>query len=140
MTISVPAKPVLVAIIAAMMLAGCAAGAIPPARTPAAATAGDRPAPRSYAGTASVRPPPGSDAVIGRDAADLARMFGAPRLTIALGSDGQKLQFASDRCVLDAYLYAPRSGETPVVTHVDARDAAGEDIDRAGCIAALRRR
>jgi hypothetical protein len=42
--------------------------------------------------------------------------------------------------VLDAYLYAPRAGAEPVVTHVDARLADGRDMDRASCVAALSRR
>lgn len=130
----------VVALAAPLLLSACGAGGSATVRSPAAATTGDRPAANAYAGATSVRPPPGSDAIVGRDAGELARMFGAPRLSIALGGDGQKLQFGSDRCVLDAYLYPPQGGGEPVVTHVDARNGDGVDVDRAGCIAALRRR
>lgn len=77
--------------------------------------------------------------MIGRDARDLQRLFGEPRLDIHEGP-AHKLQFASDRCILDAYLYPPREGTEAVVTYIDARTADGEAADRAECIRALRRR
>ena len=43
-------------------------------------------------------------------------------------------------CVLDVYLYPPRGGGDPVVTHVDARLPDGRDMDRSSCVAALSRR
>ena len=50
----------------------------------------------------------------------------------------RKLQFLGPACVLDAYLYPPRSGRgEPVVTYVDARQPDGRDMDRASCVAAL---
>ena len=52
----------------------------------------------------------------------------------------RKLQFLGPACVLDAYLYPPRGGGDPVVTHVDARLPDGRDMDRSSCVAALSRR
>ena len=55
-------------------------------------------------------------------------------------ANGRKLQFGSGVCVLDAYLYARRNGQEPVVTYVDARQLDGSDIDRASCVASFGRR
>jgi len=71
----------------------------------------------------------------GITANELATRFGLPRLQVREG-DGTKLQFAGKACVLDAYLYPPAGGKGLVrVTHVDARDRAGRDVDQARCIA-----
>lgn len=86
---------------------------------------------------AAANPQPGE--IIGRDRAALIAAFGQPRLDAAEGP-ALRLQFTSDRCVLDAYLYPPRGGAAPVVTHVDARTPDGADTDRNDCISALRRR
>ncbi|MBX9729520.1 MAG: hypothetical protein K2X31_11490 [Sphingopyxis sp.] len=85
------------------------------------------------------RPSEGAETVIGRHEGDLFRMFGEARLDIREGS-ARKLQFRGDTCVLDLYLYSPREGADPVVTHVDSRDRNGEPVDREDCIRALRRR
>lgn len=77
--------------------------------------------------------------IIGRDARQLAQMFGTARLDLTEGP-AHKLQFANDSCVIDAYLYPPRAGAEPVVTHVDARALDGSDVDQPACIALLRRR
>jgi len=83
---------------------------------------------------------PGLEGVIGADAGGLIRVFGPPRLDVIEG-DARKLQFASGACVLDIFLYPPRREAEPVATYVDARRATdGRDVDRAACIAALRRR
>ena len=81
----------------------------------------------------------GAGNIIGRDARDLSRMFGEANLDIREGP-ARKLQYRAEACVLDAYLYAPREGAEPVVTHVDTRDRRGEPFDREDCIRALRRR
>ena len=74
---------------------------------------------------------------MGRNARALTSLLGSPGLDIREGS-ARKLQFAGPVCVLDAYLYPPRSGSSePVVTHVDARLPDGRDMDRASCVAAL---
>lgn len=115
----------------------CLAGAAAPAL---AQGAGSRPAVDPHR---EARPPAsaseGAGNVIGRDAGDLGRMFGEARLDIREGP-ARKLQFRGEACVLDAYLYPPRDGAEPVVTHVDTRDRHGEQVDRETCIRALRRR
>ncbi|MES2755331.1 MAG: hypothetical protein V4659_11765 [Pseudomonadota bacterium] len=87
---------------------------------------------------AQFAPSAGLAAVMGKDAATLTRLFGAPNAEVREGP-GRKLQYASAICVLDAYLY-PRGSAAPVVTHVDARQTDGSPIDRASCVAALQRR
>lgn len=84
-------------------------------------------------------PPSGLDRVIGRDARALQILFGVPDLDVREGA-GRKLQYAGPICVLDAYLYPPTAGREPIVRHLDARTPAGDDFDRASCIAALSRR
>lgn len=81
----------------------------------------------------------GLERVIGQDAAGLTRLFGNPDQDFR-ETGARKLQFRGASCVLDTYLYPPSSGREPVVTYVDARNAAGEDVDRAACVEALARR
>ena len=80
--------------------------------------------------------PVGLEGVMGSTAQALAAQFGRPDLELREGP-ARKLQFLGTACVLDAYLYAPRSGAEPVVTHVDARLPDGREMDRASCVAAL---
>ncbi|MEM8695900.1 MAG: hypothetical protein AAGE05_07735 [Pseudomonadota bacterium] len=113
----------MMAISAATALAGCATVIPQPAPTP------------SQPMTSTV----GLERVIGRNATQLASLFGDPAQDFR--EDGaRKLQFAGDACVLDTYLYAESRGREPVVTYVDARNASGEDVDRAACVEALARR
>jgi hypothetical protein len=113
----------------AVLVAGCVApvreNAAPPVR-PAA------PPPPAYSTN-------GLESVIGQSARGLVALFGNPDLDIREGS-ARKLQFLGPICVLDAYLYPPRAGAEPVVTHIDARLPDGRDIDRSSCVAALSRR
>ncbi len=102
------------------LLAGCVA---PAAEAPPVA-----PAARTAVGSI--------DGVIGRTARTLIAQFGQPDLEWREGP-ARKLQFLGPACVLDAYLYPPRSGAEPVVTHVDARQPDGREMDRASCVAAL---
>lgn len=82
---------------------------------------------------------PGLEAVIGADARRLGEIFGPARLTVPEG-DAVKLQFAGTACVLDVFLYPLRPGGQPAATHVEARRPSdGQDVDRAACVAALRR-
>lgn len=82
---------------------------------------------------------PGLEAVIGAGQAELVRQFGPARLEVWEG-DARKLQFVGTACVLDVYLYPPEKGREPEATYVDARRASdGQDVDRAGCVAALRK-
>lgn len=83
---------------------------------------------------------PGLEGVIGADVEALQRTFGTARLDVWEG-DARKLQFTGDACVLDVYLYPLQPGAQPTATYVDARRASdGLDVDRAACVAALRRR
>ena len=78
----------------------------------------------------------GLESVLGSTARALTEVFGRPDLELREGQ-ARKLQFLGPACVLDAYLYPPRSGAEPVVTHVDARLPDGREMDRASCVAAL---
>lgn len=89
---------------------------------------------------ARVQAAPGLEGVIGAEADDLARQFGQPRLEVWEG-DARKLQFSGTACVLDVFLYPASRGAEPRATYVDARRASdGQEVDRAACIAALRKR
>lgn len=78
------------------------------------------------------------DRVMGKDARALVQLFGQPVQDV-LEASARKLQFASNDCILDVYLYAPIEGKDPVVTFVTARVADGRDAERNSCISALRR-
>ncbi len=103
-------------------LAGCAA---PGTQAPPIQTAVARPVAAQ-----------GLSGVIGSTAGALVSQFGRFDLDLREGP-ARKLQFLGPACVLDAYLYPPRSGAEPVVTHVDARLPDGREMDRASCVAAL---
>ena len=77
------------------------------------------------------------DRVMGKDARALVQMFGPPVQDVLEGA-ARKLQFASNDCILDTYLYAPAEGKEPVVSFVAARVADGRDAERNSCISALR--
>ena len=82
---------------------------------------------------------PGIEGVIGAGAGELVRQFGPARLDVWEG-DARKLQYAGAACVLDIFLYPPAQGREPQATYVEARRASdGQEVDRAACIAALRR-
>lgn len=117
---SIPSLFVLV------LLAGCGAGAA------------TQPPPLS-AGALAVAPTAPLLDLKGRNADELLALFGIPGLDVVDGPS-RKLQFANDRCVVDAYLYAPRPGRTPVVSYAEARNRAGEAAEMVGCLAELRRR
>ncbi len=75
--------------------------------------------------------------LLGLSAPDLGELFGAPSLQVREGP-GLKLQYRGGGCVLDAYLYAPPSGQGLArVTHVDTRLPSGADTDQGGCEAAI---
>ena len=89
---------------------------------------------------AALRAPPGLEGVIGVGAADLARQFGTPRLEVWEG-DARKLQFSGIACVLDVFLYPAAESSEPLSSYAEARRASdGREVDRASCIAALRKR
>ena len=112
---------------AALLLGGCVSSRVEP---PAPAVQPARPATYSVVGL---------ETVMGRNARALEGLFGRPDLDVREGT-ARKLQFISQVCVLDTYLYPPRGGGDPIVTYVDARLPDGRDMDRASCVAALSRR
>ncbi len=68
-------------------------------------------------------------------AEEMVRRFGTPALQIREGVS-LKLQFRSDQCVLDAYLYP--AGNAPLrVTYVDTRTRSLAEADQAVCIDSL---
>lgn len=82
---------------------------------------------------------PGIEGVIGATGGELVRQFGPARLDVWEG-DARKLQYSGAACVLDIFLYPPAQGKEPQATYVEARRASdGQEVDRAACIAALRR-
>jgi hypothetical protein len=128
---------------ATVALAGCVSApkpAAPVTTRPPPQTSGPVAAPSSRGFIApTVMRMPGLERVIGADARRLSEEFGSPRLTVPEG-DAVKLQFSGTSCVLDVFLYPLRPGGQPVATHVEARRASdGQDVDRAACVAALRR-
>ena len=80
----------------------------------------------------------GLESVLGRTARIVTGLLGTPALDVREGP-ARKLQFLGPACVLDLYLYPPRAGGDPIVTHLDARLPDGRDMDRASCLAALSR-
>jgi hypothetical protein len=77
--------------------------------------------------------------VIGKNVAELKRMFGEPRIDV-VEVYGRKLQFSGKPCILDAYLYPDGKNGQEIVTHIDARRSDGAEVDRAACVNALSRR
>ena len=115
---------------ALLVLGGCAT-----AKGDGTAPAMDRPPPQRVVPYNST----GLENVLGRTARMLEAQFGKPLLDVREGP-ARKLQFGGGACVLDAYLYPPKGGGEPIVTHIDARRPDGTDFDRASCVAALTRK
>ena len=109
-------------------LAGCAT-----------APTGTGTAPIASRPRATVVNPAGLERVLGRDADAVIALFGPPEQD-QREERGRRLQFVGPACVLDAYFYAKSERSGPVVTWIDARTPAGQDFDRASCVAALSRR
>ncbi len=88
----------------------------------------------------SVQRTQGLDQVIGARAEQLTASFGDARIDLSEG-DARKLQFASDTCVLDVFLYPLEPGETPIATYAEARNPdGGAALDEAQCVRELARR
>jgi len=128
----------------ALLVAGCGpSGGVASAPRPPKRTSGI-PAVRQPSRTAPRDPQfqsvPGLEGVVGASRNQLERLFGDPRLDVWEG-DARKLQFTGTACVLDVYLYPTTSSREPVATWIDARRGSdGQDVDRAACVAALKRR
>lgn len=116
----------IAALSALVLLSACSGGGVIP--------------PPGRAGPVPV-PQPGMAAltsVMGASANALTAQFGRPLLDVTEGS-ARKLQFGNGTCVLDAYLYPPKSGRgDPVVTFAETRQRDGSPIDQASCAAAIR--
>ena len=83
------------------------------------------------------QPPKVRSTILGLTASELVGHFGNPALQVREGV-GLKLQFRSNRCVLDAFLYPSESGGgVQRVTFVDTRLPSGIAADQAACISAL---
>lgn len=108
----------------------------PPVKS-AVRTTVPRPAP-AVRPSAQVQMAPGLEGVIGSDALQLGRAFGTPRLDV-IEDDARKMQWTGTACILDIYLYPQPGSNRPTATYVDARRGDGRDVDRAACVAALRK-
>ncbi|MDQ3247534.1 MAG: hypothetical protein M3Q52_11745 [Pseudomonadota bacterium] len=107
------------AVTLALLVAGCAGGQRPVPVAPRAVVPVER------------------GVLIGLTAPELLQRFGAPALQVREGP-GLKIQFRGARCVVDAYLYRPVTGQgVERVTHVDTRLPNGTDIDQPSCLATL---
>jgi hypothetical protein len=71
----------------------------------------------------------------GMTANELVEHFGKPRLQVREG-DGTKLQFAGPNCIVDFYLY-PGQGGVARVSHIDARNSQGANVDTQTCVYAI---
>lgn len=99
-------------------------------------------APRPEAAPAPPTPvvqvqPEAGNILTGLTAQDLVGRFGSPQLQVREGNS-VKLQFRSQDCVLDAYLYPSGNAGTLKVVHVDTRRPSGADIPQAACTFSLR--
>ncbi len=85
--------------------------------------------------------PTGLERVLGQPSRALVALFGDADQDVREAEGARRLQFVGPICILDAYLYPPKSsGGDATVSYVDARQPNGRDIDRASCVAALTRR
>lgn len=73
----------------------------------------------------------------GMAANELIQHFGRPRLQIQEG-EGTKLQFSGPNCVLDFYLYPTQRG-APRVSHIDARNFQGGNVNVQSCVHEIER-
>lgn len=109
-----------------VLLTGCGGATAPPPVVRAA------PVPVPQPGMAALT------TVMGASANALIAQFGRPQLDVTEGS-ARKLQFGGPICVLDAYLYPPKSGRgDAIVSFAETRQRDGRPIDQSSCAAALR--
>ena len=106
-----------------LILVGCAAAPQQPVAQP-------QPVPVTAA-------QPETRRLLGLTAQEIVCHLGNPQFQVREGNS-LKLQFRTQRCVLDAYLYPTGNGGGPLrVTYVDTRTANGAATDQAACISAL---
>lgn len=138
--ISHPLRPFVAAAALLPLLAGCASSGGTQTTRPGAAAGPVRPPIRTTPRDPTFQAIPGLEGVIGVGEGQLVRQFGAPRLNVWEG-DARKLQFTGTACVLDVYLYPTTQSKEPLASYVDARRSSdGQDVDRAACVASLKRR
>ena len=145
----------LLAVLAGVpLVSACVGGSgpiVPPAGSYAPPVARPTPSPTRVPPTNPAPPPvqgfmqpqimrgPGLEEVSGASEARLLTLFGTPALNVTEG-DAKKLQFRGSQCVLDVYLYPLRPGAPLTATWIEARRPDnGTDVDRAGCVRALKR-
>ncbi len=75
---------------------------------------------------------------MGRTAAVLAAQLGPADLDVREGRRASCSSSGRPACSIPISI-PPAGGGEPIVTHVDARLPDGRDMDRASCVAALRR-
>ncbi len=110
----------------------------PPAQSQAVPPSAPPPPPVEGFRTPEIMQGPGLSGVIREGARSLISQFGQPRLDVAEG-DMRKLQFASQACVMDIFLYPLRPDAEPVATWIETRRASdGAEVDRLACMQALR--
>ncbi len=131
------------ALLALPLLASCGGTGTSPVKSTPTKPAPDRLAVRTPMRhlpppTAQVLAAPGLEGIIGANADELSRLFGTARLDVWEG-DARKLQFIGTACVLDVYLYPKSAGDEPKATFLDARRTDGLEVNRAACVAALRK-
>lgn len=133
------------ALASAALLSACSSGA---GRTPIVSNSRPAPGasvPMAQPNTQSARRPVmqrevGFEGVIGARASALIGQLGQPRIDLSEG-DARKLQFSTETCVLDIFLYPTSPGAEPVATHVAARNReGGAQIEAANCLRELVRR
>lgn len=138
-----PASRSLILLPLLALLAACGGESVRPVSTRAPGRHGVTPPASIYRTpppAARVQSLPGLEGVIGANVQELTRLFGTPRLDVMEG-DARKLQFSAAPCVLDVYLYPPAPGQAPRASYVDARRSGdARDVDRAACVASLKKR
>ncbi|OYX94669.1 MAG: hypothetical protein B7X90_08525 [Novosphingobium sp. 17-62-19] len=137
-------RATFLALPAALLLASCGGGGTVSGgktaqvrSTPPVRTTVPRPGPIQRP-SAQLQMIPGLEGIIGADALQLGRVFGTPRLDV-IEDDARKLQWTGTACILDIYLYPQTGSSKPIATYADARRGDGREVDRAACVAALRK-
>ena len=75
--------------------------------------------------------------IVGLTSQEVVQLLGTPALQIREGNS-LKLQFRSNSCVLDAFLYPPPGAAAPYrVTYVDTRTPSLAPADQGACVHSL---
>lgn len=126
-------KGVIILALGACVVSACSLGAAP--RNVSNAASGPSGSTSTGFRAPVVQRERGLESVIGKGASTLTQRFGNARLDLIEG-DARKLQFSSESCVLDIFLYPLQDNADPVATHIEARQrVGGASTDHADCIA-----